>query len=195
MVGFGDMCVIAARCHYGGEIRRAPLVTDAIGKADRVDGHRRGRGPPSDGCPMAIIIHHHRAIVGSAYGGRATTMTHECHPLRPREWPATSLIEAMRMQNPLILRKPYEIRARHRGARAAIGLGKGSFAASGSCPTGRKICPVRWTVHETPPPGLLAAEPGATSRYVLNPGHQQRTRSAPAKTPYIDLDPNTVRCA
>ena len=45
--------------------------------------------------------------------------------------------------------------------------------------------------HDTPPPGLFGGQPGTTSRYVLNPG-SNREDILPSKTPYIDLEPNTV---
>ena len=97
-------------------------------------------------------------------------------------------IEADEIENPLFF-EAYEIvpdtggAGRFRGGNGFVRAFRVESDRAQIC-----LCADR---HETQPPGLFGGSPGATARYVLDPG-SDRERILPSKTPYIDLAAGTL---
>ena len=97
-------------------------------------------------------------------------------------------IEADEIENPLFF-EAYEIvpdtggAGRFRGGNGFVRAFRVESHRAQIC-----LCADR---HETQPPGLFGGSPGATARYVLDPG-SDRERILPSKTPYIDLAAGTL---
>ncbi len=97
-------------------------------------------------------------------------------------------IEADEIENPLFF-EAYEIvpdtggAGRFRGGNGFVRAFRVESDRAQIC-----LCADR---HETQPPGLFGGRPGATARYVLDPG-SDRERILPSKTPYIDLASGTL---
>ena len=183
MVGFGDVCyrvLDATMAALAGAVGERGIASGSGSTGTVVVAGRRQRG---DGGGYFTSLE----LSSGAYGARATR--DGINAIRYGPGNAGHVpIEADEIENPLFF-EAYEIVPDTGGAGRFRG-GNG-FVRAFRVETDRAqlcLCADR---HETPPPGLFGGRPGATSRYVLDPG-SGRERTLPSKTPYLDLEPGTL---
>ncbi|MBT3930423.1 MAG: hydantoinase B/oxoprolinase family protein [Rhodospirillaceae bacterium] len=183
MVGFGDVCyrvLDATMTALAGAIGDRAIASGSGSTGTAVVAGRQRR---SNGDHYFTTIE----LSSGAYGGRATR--DGMNAIRYGPGNAGHIpIEADEIENPLFF-EAYEIVPDTGGAGRYRG-GNGFVRAFRVMSDRAQIC-LCADRHETPPPGLFGGEPGATSRYVLNPGTNNEQVLA-SKTPYIDLDANTL---
>ena len=180
MVGFGDVCyrvLDATMAALAGAVGERAIASGSGSTGTVVVAGRRDGGDRFASLELS----------SGAYGARATR--DGINAIRYGPGNAGHVpIEADEIENPLFF-EAYEIVPDTGGAGRFRG-GNG-FVRAFRVEAGRAqlcLCADR---HETPPPGLFGGRPGATARYVLDPG-SGRERILPSKTPYIDLEPGTL---
>ncbi len=183
MIGFGDVCyrvLDATLAAIAGAIGERAIASGSGSTGTAVIAGRRQR---ADGDQYFTTIE----LSSGAYGARATR--DGMNAIRYGPGNAGHIpIEADEIENPLFF-EAYEIipdtggAGRFRGGNGFVRAFRVEADQAQIC-----LCADR---HVTPPPGLFGGEPGATSRYVLNPGGNDEQVLA-SKTPYIDLEPDTL---
>ena len=183
MIGFGDVCyrvLDATMAAIAGAVGDRGI---ASGSGSTGTAMVAGRRRQTDGGDYFAAIE----LSSGAYGARATR--DGLNAIRYGAGNAGHIpIEADEMENPLFF-EAYEIvpdtggAGRFRGGNGFVRAFRVESDRAQVC-----LCADR---HATPPPGLFGGKPGATARYLLNPG-SSRERVLPSKTPYIDLEPGTV---
>ena len=181
MVGFGEVCyrvLDTTMAAIAGAVGDRGIASGSGSTGTVVVAGRRQQG---EGYFATL------ELSSGAYGARATR--DGINAMRYGPGNAGHIpIEADEIENPLFF-ETYEIVPDSGGAGRFRG-GNG-FVRAFRVQSGRAqicLCADR---HETPPPGLFGGRPGATSRYVLDPG-SGRERVLPSKTPYLDLEPGTL---
>ncbi|MEE8333395.1 MAG: hydantoinase B/oxoprolinase family protein, partial [Alphaproteobacteria bacterium] len=183
MIGFGDVCyrvLDATMAAIAGAIGDRAIASGSGSTGTAVVAGRQRR---ANGDHYFTTIE----LSSGAYGARATR--DGINAIRYGPGNAGHIpIEADEIENPLFF-EAYEIvpdtggAGRFRGGNGFVRAFRVEADQAQIC-----LCADR---HETPPPGLAGGQPGATSRYVLNPG-TNREQILPSKTPYIDLEPDTL---
>lgn len=183
MVGFGEVCyrvLDTAMAAISGAVGERAIASGSGSTGTVVVAGRRSR---ADGEGYFATLE----LSSGAYGARATRDGIDAMRYGPGN-AGHIPIEADEIENPLFF-EAYEIvpdsggAGRFRGGNGFVRAFRVESDRAQLC-----LCADR---HETPPPGLFGGLPGATSRYVLDPG-SSRERVLPSKTPYIDLDPGTL---
>ena len=183
MIGFGDVCyrvLDATMAAIAGAIGERAIASGSGSTGTAVIAGRQQR---ANGDHYFTTLE----LSSGAYGARATR--DGMNAIRYGPGNAGHIpIEADEIENPLFF-EAYEIvpdtggAGRFRGGNGFVRAFRVEADRAQIC-----LCADR---HDTPPPGLSGGQPGATSRYVLNPG-SNREEVLPSKTPYIDIDPGTL---
>lgn len=183
MVGFGDVCyrvLDATLAAIAGAIGDRAIASGSGSTGTAVIAGRQQR-PNGDHYFTTV------ELSSGAYGARATR--DGINAIRYGPGNAGHIpIEADEIENPLFF-EAYEIVPDTGGAGRFRG-GNGFVRAFRVQADGAQVC-LCADRHATPPPGLFGGRPGATARYVLDPGTRGE-RVLPSKTPYIELDRDTV---
>ena len=183
MIGFGDVCyrvLDATMAAIAGAIGDRAIASGSGSTGTAVIAGRQHR---ANGDHYFTTIE----LSSGAYGARATR--DGMNAIRYGPGNAGHIpIEADEIENPLFF-EAYEIvpdtggAGRHRGGNGFVRAFRVQTDRAQIC-----LCADR---HDTPPPGLFGGQPGATARYILDPG-TNRERVLPSKTAYIDLEPDTL---
>lgn len=183
MIGFGDVCyrvLDATMAAIAGAIGDKAIASGSGSTGTAVVAGRQQR---ANGDHYFTTIE----LSSGAYGARATR--DGMNAIRYGPGNAGHIpIEADEIENPLFF-EAYEIvpdtggAGRYRGGNGFVRAFRVESDRAQIC-----LCADR---HDTQPPGLFGGEPGANARYVLNPG-TNRERVLLSKTPYIDLEPDTL---
>lgn len=183
MVGFGEVCyrvLDTTLAAIAGAVGQRGIASGSGSTGTVVVAGRREREEGED--YFATL-----ELSSGAYGARAAR--DGINAIRYGPGNAGHIpIEADEIENPLFF-EAYEIvpdtggPGRFRGGNGFVRAFRVESASAQLC-----LCADR---HQTPPPGLFGGLPGATARYVLNPG-SDRERVLPSKTPYIDLEAGTL---
>jgi N-methylhydantoinase B len=183
MIGFGDVCyrvLDATMAAIAGAIGDKAIASGSGSTGTAVVAGRQQR---ANGDHYFTTIE----LSSGAYGARATR--DGMNAIRYGPGNAGHIpIEADEIENPLFF-EAYEIvpdtggAGRFRGGNGFVRAFRVESDRAQIC-----LCADR---HDTQPPGLFGGEPGANSRYVLNPG-TNREQVLVSKTPYIDLEPDTL---
>ncbi len=183
MVGFGEVCyrvLDATMAAISSAVGDRAIASGSGSTGTAVIAGRRGE---ARGDPYFTTLE----LSSGAYGARATR--DGINAIRYGPGNAGHIpIEADELANPLFF-EAYEIVPDTGGAGRYRG-GNGFVRAFRILGDGAQIC-LCADRDATPPPGLFGGRPGATARYVLDPG-TDRERSLPSKTPYIDLERGTL---
>ena len=180
MVGFGDVCyrvLDTTMAALAGAVGERAIASGSGSTGTVVVAGRRNGGDRFASLELS----------SGAYGARAGR--DGINAIRYGPGNAGHVpIEADEIENPLFF-EAYEIvpdtggAGRFRGGNGFVRAFRVEADRAQLC-----LCADR---HETSPPGLFGGRPGATARYVLDPG-SGRERTLPSKTPYIDLEPGTL---
>ena len=183
MVGFGEVCyrvLDTTLAAIAGAVGQRGIASGSGSTGTVVVAGRREREEGGD--YFATL-----ELSSGAYGARAAR--DGINAIRYGPGNAGHIpIEADEIENPLFF-EAYEIMpdtggpGRFRGGNGFVRAFRVESDSAQLC-----LCADR---HQTPPPGLFGGLPGATARYVLNPG-SDRERVLPSKTPYIDLEAGTL---
>ncbi len=183
MIGFGDVCyrvLDATMAAIAGAIGDRAIASGSGSTGTAVIAGRQQR---ANGDHYFTTIE----LSSGAYGARATR--DGMNAIRYGPGNAGHIpIEADEIENPLFF-ETYEIvpdtggAGRYRGGNGFVRAFRVEAERAQIC-----LCADR---HDTPPPGLAGGQPGANSRYVLDPG-SNREEVLPSKTPYIDLEAGTL---
>ena len=183
MVGFGEVCyrvLDTTLAAIAGAVGQRGIASGSGSTGTVVVAGRRERGEGGD--YFATL-----ELSSGAYGARAAR--DGINAIRYGPGNAGHIpIEADEIENPLFF-EAYEIMpdtggpGRFRGGNGFVRAFRVESDSAQLC-----LCADR---HQTPPPGLFGGLPGATARYVLDPG-SDRERVLPSKTQYIDLEAGTL---
>ena len=183
MVGFGDVCyrvLDATMAALAGAVGDRGSASGSGSTGTVVVAGRRSR---QEGGGYFTSLE----LASGAYGARASRDGMNAIRYGPGNAGHVP-IEADELENPLFF-EAYEIVPDTGGAGRFRG-GNGFVRAFRVEADDARIC-LCADRHLTPPPGLFGGRPGATARYVLNPGTDGE-RVLSSKTPYIDLEPGTL---